>query len=155
MATIRQLAHWVFLLVALVAIVVFPLIVRRQHWSWETEAGIVSVILFAGWCARASGTYGAVLIVRRDRTVWYRVQIISSYGTLALLGIFWAGNCLNAVSAILINVAGMAFVAIAYFLRARRLLGTMGRVSREKRRAILHLALPRCPTRSSMHGMAR
>jgi len=144
-ATIRQLAHWVFLLVALVAIVVFPLIVRRQHWSWETEVGIVFVILFAGWCARASGTYGAVLIVRRDRTAWYRVQIISSYGTLALLGIFWAGNCLNAVSAILINVAGMAFVAIAYFLRARRLLGTVGRVSREKRRAILHLALPSMP----------
>ena len=144
-ATVRQLAHWVFLLVTFVAILAFPFIVRRQHWTLETEAGIVSLILVAGWCARASGTYGAVLIVRRDRTVWYRVQIISSYGTLALLGMFWVGNCLNAVSAILINIAGMAFVAIAYFFRARRLLGTAGRVSREKRRAILHLALPSMP----------
>ncbi|HEX5471526.1 MAG TPA: hypothetical protein VFW73_06550 [Lacipirellulaceae bacterium] len=144
-ATVRQLAHWVFLLVALIAIVVFPLIVRKQHWGWETDAAIISAILVAGWCARVGGTYGAVLIVRRDRTVWYRVQIVASYGTLALLGICWAGNCLNAMSAILINVAGMAFASTAYFVRARHLLGLTGRASREKRNAILHLALPSMP----------
>jgi len=144
-ASVRQLAHRVFLLVVPVAIVAFPLIVRRQHWTWEADAGIISIILVAGWCARVSGTYGAVLIVRRDRTMWYRVQIISSYGTLALLGMFWAGNCLNAISAILINVAGMAFVSVAYFFRAHRLLGVSGHASREKRRAIVHLALPSIP----------
>ena len=144
-ASLRQLAHWLYLLVAPAAIVAFPLLVRRQHWSWQVVAAMVIILLGAGWCARVGGAYGAVLIVRRDRTAWYRAQMISSLGTLALLGIFWFLHWLNAFSAILINVAGMILVSSVYFFRARVLLGVKGRPTKEKRRAIVYLALPSMP----------
>ena len=86
-----------------------------------------------------------VLIVRRDRKMWYRVQMVASLGTLALLCIVWAAHLLNGFSAILINVAGIVYIAIAYFFRARHLLGIAGTASRENRAAIVHFTAPNLP----------
>lgn len=144
-ASLRQLAHWLFLLVAPLTIVFFPLLVHHQHWSWQVVAGMIAILLVASWCARVVGAYGAVLIVRRDRGSWYRAQIVSSLGGLALLGAFWAIHRLNALSAILINVAGIVYISLAYYYRARRLLKTPGRPSERKRKEIVHLALPNVP----------
>src|SRR6185437_17015775 len=119
--------------------------VRRQQWPWTVVAGMVAILLVAGWCARISGAYGAVLIVRRDRFAWYRMQMISSLGTLFLLGIIWSVHWLNAFSAILINVVGIVFISTAYYIRAGRLLGVKGRPSKEKRQEIVHLAMPTMP----------
>lgn len=144
-ASLRQLARRLFMFVAPAAILAFPLLVHHQGWSWQVVTFMIATLLVAAWCARVSGAYGAVLIVRRDRNRWYRAQMISSLGTLALLGIFWAAHWLNAFSAILINVSGIVFVALSYFARARFLLGVEGRPSKEKRKAIIHLALPNMP----------
>lgn len=144
-ASLRQLAHWLYFVIAPVFVVVYPVFVRRQQWNWRVVAAMVVILLVASWCARVAGTYGSVLIVRRDRTVWYRAQMISSLGTLALLGIAWAVHWLNAFSAILINVSGIVFMAFVYFFRARQLLGVAGRSSKEKRKEVVHLALPNLP----------
>lgn len=144
-ASLRQLAHWLYFIVAPGLVVVYPLLVRKQQWSWHIVAAMVLILLVASWCARVAGAYGAVLIVRRDRTLWYRAQMISSLGTLALLGAAWALHWLNAFAAILINVSGIVFLALFYFFRARQLLGVAGRPSREKRREIVHLAVPIMP----------
>lgn len=144
-ASLRRLALRLFLVVAPAAIVVYPLLVHRQHWGSLTVAAMVAILLVTAWSARVSGAYGAVLIVRRDRSYWYRVQMTSALGTLALLGLAWATHTLNAFSAILINVAGIVYTATVYFLRARRLLGVAGHPSRERRREIIHLSLPTLP----------
>lgn len=144
-ASLRQLAHWLYLIVAPILVVAYPLLVRKQQWSWHVVAAMLLILLVASWCARVSGAYGSVLIVRRDRTVWYRAQMISSLGTLLLLGIVWAAHWLNAFSAILINVSGIVFLATMYFFRARQLLGVRGHSSREKRKEIVHLTLPSMP----------
>ncbi len=144
-ASLRQLAHWLYLVMAPATILVYPFLVRKQQWSWRVVAAMVAILLIASWCARVSGAYGAVLIVRRDRGSWYRAQMVSSLGTLALVGIVWAAHALSAFSAILINVAGIVYVALSYFFRARHLLGTKGNPSIEKRKAIVHLALPNMP----------
>ena len=144
-ASLRQLAHRLYIMVAPALMVAYPLLVRRQHWSWRTVAAMVVILLGASWCARVSAAYGAVLILNRDRSFWYRAQMVSSLGTLAILAIAWTGHWLSAFSAILINVAGIVYVSFAYYFRAGRLLGMAGRASREKRRAIVHLALPNMP----------
>jgi O-antigen/teichoic acid export membrane protein len=144
-AALRQLAHWLYLAVAPLLVIIFPLAVRRQPWSWHTVAAMVSIVLIAGWMARVAGIYGAVLIVRRDRSVWYRVQMISSLGTLFLLLVAWSVHWLSAFLCILINVAGIVFCGTAYYIRARRLLGVTGHASKQKRQAIVHLALPSIP----------
>jgi len=144
-ASLRQLARRLFILIAPATIILFPLLVHRQEWSWRVVAAMVAILLAAAWCARISGGYGAVLIVCRDRRMWYRAQMISSLGTLALLGVFWAFHWLNAFSAILINVAGIIFVSQAYYFRARHLLGVTGNASKEKCKEIVHLALPNMP----------
>jgi O-antigen/teichoic acid export membrane protein len=144
-ASLRQLAHWLFLVMAPITVIAYPLFVWRQHWNWPVVAAMVVMLLVASWCARVSGAYAAVLIVRRDRKHWYRAQMISSLGSLALLVVFWAAHALNAFSAILLNVAGIVFVALFYFFRARRLLGVIGKPSRQMRKAIIHLSLPSIP----------
>ena len=144
-ASLRQLARWLFFLMAPATAIVYPLIVRRQHWSLSAVAAMVAVLLIAAWCARVSGTYGAVLIVRRDRNWWYGVQMMSSIGMLALLGLAWAMHLLNGFCAMIINLVSMAYIAMAYFLRAQHLLGVRGVSSAEKRRAIVHFVAPNMP----------
>ncbi len=144
-ASLRHLAYWLFAIMAPITIVVYPLLVRNRHWSWQVVTAMVAILLVSVWFVRVSSAYGAVLIVRRDRRRWYRAQMVSSLGTLALLGVFFALHWLNAFSAILINLLGLISIAAAYFFRARQLLGVTGVPSREKRKAIIQLALPSAP----------
>jgi len=144
-ASLRTLTHRLFAIMAPVTIVVFPLMVHRQHWGWRVVTAMVAIILVAAWFARICSAYGAVLIVRRDRPRWYRAQMVSSLGTLALLGVFWAAHWLNVYSAILINVAGIVYIGQSYYFRARTLLGVKGRPSAQKRKAIIRLILPNTP----------
>jgi O-antigen/teichoic acid export membrane protein len=144
-ASLRTLAHRLFTIMAPVTLIVFPLAVLRQHWSAATVTAMLAAVLAGGWFARISGAYGVVLIIRRDRPRWYRAQMISSLGTLALLGIFWAAHRLNVWWAIGFNVAGIVFVAESYYFRARKLLGVAGRSSPQRRKAILQLVLPQVP----------
>ncbi len=144
-ASLRKLSRWLYVVVAPALMVIFPIAVRRQGWNWHVVAFMVAILLVAVWCVRVGGAYGTVLIVRRDRTVWYRVQMISSLGKLALLGVLWSTHLLNAFSAMLISVGGIVFVSLALFIRARYLLGVKGHSSEEKRKEIIHLALPLMP----------
>lgn len=142
LASLRQIAHRIYLIVAPFTVLAFPLMVRRQQWTAATVAGMAAIVLFAAWFARVSAAYGAVLILRRDRRRWYLEQMRSSLGTLALLLIFWALHWLNAFSAMLINVAGILYLSQAFFRQARRLLKNHGHPSKHMRREIVHLALP-------------
>lgn len=144
-ASLRQIAHWLYLVIGSAAAVAFPLIVHRQHWKWQVVAAMVAVLLLTAWCTRVNGAYAVVLIVSRDRKSWYRPQMRSSIGTLTLLAMAWAMHVLNVYTAMLINVAGMAYIALAYFLRAQRLLGVKGVASSEKRKAIMHFSAPNLP----------
>ena len=145
-ASLRQLAHWLFAIVTPITIIVYPLLVRNRHWSWQTVAAMVAILLVSVWFARVGAAYGAVMIVRRDRRRWYQAQMASSLGTLVLLFVFFAFHWLNAFSAILINVSGVVGAASACYLRSRQLLGVVGVPSREKRSAIIHFALPSIPS---------
>jgi O-antigen/teichoic acid export membrane protein len=144
-ASLRQLAHVLFALMVPVTMIVYPLFVRNRQWSWRVVAAMVVIVLTSAWFARVGSAYGAVLILRRDRKRWYRAQMVSSLGTLALLLIFWRAHWLNAFSAILINVAGIVSIGLTYFIRSRKLLGVRGVASADKRAAIIHLALPSSP----------
>jgi hypothetical protein len=144
-ASLRQLSYWLFALMSLVAVIAYPHLVKNRGWDWRTVWTMVAILLVACWFIRISAAYGAVLILLRDRPSWYRGQMISSLGTLALLGALWACGWLSGLTAIMLNVAGMIFVGIYYFLRGRRLLETPGEGSAEKRRAIVRLALPNVP----------
>jgi O-antigen/teichoic acid export membrane protein len=145
-ASLRQLAHWLYAIVTPLTIVVYPFLVRARHWSWQTIAFMVAVLLVSVWFARVGGAYSAVLIMRRDRRCLYRVGMITSYGTLALLLVFWALHWLNAYTAILINVAGIIYSGAAVYLRSRKLLGVTGVPSKQNRAAIIHLAVPSVPS---------
>jgi O-antigen/teichoic acid export membrane protein len=144
-ASLRQLAHALFAALVPLTVILYPLFVRHRQWNWPVVAAMVLIVLTSAWFARVSSAYGAVLILQRDRGRWYRAQLVSSLGTLALLLIFWRAHWLNAFSAILINVAGIVSIALTYFLRARQLLGVQGVASAEKRAAIIHLTLPSAP----------
>jgi O-antigen/teichoic acid export membrane protein len=144
-ASLRTLAQRLFAIMAPVTMVVFPLMVLKQHWSPAAVAGMVGTVLAGAWFARVGAAYGVVLILRRDRPRWYRAQMISSLGTLALLGVFWAAHRLTVWSAILINVAGIVYVAQSYYFRSRKLLGVAGRSTAQKRKSIVHLILPNTP----------
>ena len=144
-ASLRRLADWLFGLVGVFALFAFPWLVRNRGWDRRTEWEMMAILLVACWFLRLSGAYGAVLILLRDRTSWYRGQMISSLGTLALLLVLWGFHRLNGLTAILLNVLGMVFVGTFYFLRARKQLGVPGEQNSEKRRAIIRLALPNIP----------
>lgn len=146
LASLRQIAHWLYAIAAPLTVVAYPLLVRNRHWGWQTVAAMIVIVLVSAWFARVGASYGSVLILRRDRYRYYQAQIISSVGALALLGIFFAFHRFGAFTAILIGVAKIISVAIVYFRRANQLLGVKGTPSKEKRTAIVQLTLPAVPS---------
>jgi len=144
-ASLRQLSMWSYGIIGVGAVFCYPYLTKNRHWGLSTVAGMVVILLLSTWFMRISSAYGAVLILLGERPVWYQGQLISSLGTLTILGVFWAFSWVGAFQAILINVAGIIFVGIFYFYRARTLLGGTGISTMDKRRAIIHLALPNVP----------
>ncbi len=145
LASLRQIAQWLFVIAAPITVVAYPLLVRNRHWDWRTVTAMVVIVLVSAWFARVGAAYGAVLILRRDRTRWYQAQMIASFGALALLGLFVLAHWLSAFAAILINVGRVIAVAAIYYARAQKLLGVRGVPSREKRAAAIQLSLPTVP----------
>ena len=144
-ASLRQLAHRLYIFIAVGLLVGYPLLVSNRGWRFTTIVSMVATLLLSTWFMRIGGAYGAVLILLRDRKHWYRGQMISSLGTLAFLLLFWTFHILGAFQAILINVAGIIFVGIFYYYRARHLLKFEGHASKKKKQAIVRLALPNVP----------
>jgi hypothetical protein len=144
-ASLRQMAHKLYGVMAVATCFVFPYLVRKQGWSAVAVAAMVGTLLISSWFARVSAAYGSVLILRRDRAQYYRAQMGASVGTLLLLLLFWALHLLNSATAIAINVTGILFCAASYYRRAQVLLGTEGVGSTAKQKAIVHLALPNLP----------
>jgi len=145
-ASLRQIAHWLFAMAVPITVVAYPLLVRNRHWSWQTVTAMVVIVLISAWFARVGATYGSVLIVRLDRQRWYQAQMFTSFGALALLGVFVLFHWLGAFTAILINVGRVIAVALIYYLRSQKLLGVRGVPSKEKRTAIVQLTLPAVPS---------
>jgi len=146
LASLRQIAHWLFAIAAPITVVAYPLLVHNRHWGWQVVTAMIVIVLVSAWFARVGASYGSVLILRRDRYRWYQAQIVSSLGALALLGIFYAFHRFGAFTAILIGVAKIIGVAFVYYQRAHQLLGVKGTPSKEKRTAIVQLTLPAVPS---------
>lgn len=144
-ASLKQLALGAYFLVCTGFIFLYPLLVKNRHWNWQTIAAMIGILLVSTWSFRLSTIYGAVMIVLRDRNRWYKGQMISALGTLAMLLAAWSLHRLGAFQAILFNVVGMIFVGWYYSRCARQLLQAKGEVSTEKRRSIIKLALPSMP----------
>lgn len=146
LASLRQIAHWLFAIAVPITVVGYPLLVRNRHWNWQTVTAMVAIVLVSAWFARVGAAYGAVLIVRRDRRRWYQAQMASSFGALALLGLFVLAHWLTAFVAILISVGRVIATAAIYYIKAQTLLGVKGVPSREKRTAAIQLSLPAVPS---------
>jgi hypothetical protein len=145
-ASIRRLALWVYMVVAPLAMVCFVLLVHKQHWGTWVVAQMLIALLTTAWFARVSASYGSVLILRRDRSFYYRVQLIGSLGSLGLLVIFWLLHAVNVYVGILLNVAQIMFTAVSYYRRSQQLLKVKGHPSRQQERAIVRLAMPNMPS---------
>lgn len=144
-ASLRRISLYAYLLVAAGLIVTFPFLVRNRGWSKSTIVAMIACLLVATWILRISSAYGSALLILRDRTTWYKGQLVAAVGTLALLGIFWAFHILSGFAAILINMSGFALFAILYYVHARHLLGVKGHPCAAHQKAILRLALPNIP----------
>ena len=144
-ASLRQLSVWAYALVGSLAIIFYPLLVKNRHWSWQTIAGMIVILLLSTWFMRVAAAYGSVVILLRDRATFYKGQLISSVGTLALLLACYELGWLGPFQAMIINVIGMMVVAAMAYQRCNTLLGVKGVVAPEKKKAIIQLALPNMP----------
>jgi hypothetical protein len=145
-ASIRGIALKLYLLMAPLAAIVFTLLVYRQHWGFSVIAQMLCALLVTAWFARVSSSYGAVLILRRDRSHYYRIQMIGSLGSLGLLILFWSLHHMNVYVGILLNVAQILFTAVSYYRRAQQLLGVKGHPDPLQQKAIVRLAMPNFPS---------
>jgi O-antigen/teichoic acid export membrane protein len=145
-ASLRAIALRLFTFVTPIAGVAFIILVRRQHWSWVVVAQMTVALAVAAWFARVSASYGAVLILRRDRTRFYRAQVTGSLGSLTLLVACYFLHIFNIYTAVLLNLAQIIFIAATYYRRANHLLGVEGLPSPDKQRAIFRLATPSMPS---------
>lgn len=146
LASLRQIAHWLFAIAVPVTVVAYPLLVHNRHWTRQTVVAMVVVVLISAWFSRVGASYGSVLLLKRDRRRWYQAQMLTSFGALAVLGVFALLRWLSAFAAIFISVGRVIAIAAIYYIRAQKLLGVRGVPSREKRKAIVQLTLPAVPS---------
>jgi len=145
-ASLRQLAHRLYIIMGICLAISFPFLVHNRNWSWRTVTAMIAILLVSTWFVRVSAAYSAVLIILRDRPNWYLGQMIASLGTLALLLVFAVLHWLNGFAAILINVSGIVFMGLFYYRRSQQLLGTEGIPTAAKRSAIFRLTMPNVPS---------
>lgn len=145
-ASIRRIALKLYLLVAPIAMIAFAVLTRRQKWGWLIIVQMMIALSTAAWFARVSASYSAVLLLLRDRTRYYRVQIIGCFGSLALLVLFYLIHLLNIYTAIAFNVAQIIYYAAAYYHRSCHLLAIKGKTSVVMQKAVIRLALPNLPS---------
>ena len=144
-ATTRHIVTMVYFAIAPIATVVLLVALSRHEWTVLNNLQIVAAILFISWFARIGGTYATVLFLMRDRTFFYRVQIIGSLGSLILLCFAWAIHELNLYVCVLLNCAQVVYQATSTYRRARFLLQEDGRVNRTMQRQVVQLAFPGVP----------
>lgn len=144
-ASMRVVVRRVYYIVGFGLIFAYPLLVRRQHWSWQLVAGMVATLLVSTWFIRINSVYGILLIVLRKRQTWAAGQMISSLSSLLLLGVLWKFGWLSAFTAILANVMGIVLCAIFYYRQARLSLGVPGVATPSKCKSLIRLALPNVP----------
>lgn len=145
-ASIRRIALKLYLFVAPIAMIAFAVLTKRQNWGWAVIIQMIIALTVAAWFARVSASYGAVLLLLRDRTRYYRVQIIGGLGSLGLLVLCYFTHLLNIYTAVALNVAQILYYATAYYRRACQLLEVEGQPSHAKQRAIVRLSLPNLPS---------
>ena len=144
-ASLRQLSVRLFAVLAPATAVVLPILIMKQHWSAKSVAFLVCMLLIFAWFARTRGAYGAVLILRRHRSDWYRAPMIAGVCAVSLLVTAWATHLLNEYVAIMISVGVNIYITAAYYFRSRRVLGVTGQPSKQKRQAIVRLIMPGMP----------
>jgi O-antigen/teichoic acid export membrane protein len=144
-ASLRTIVMRAYLMLIPFAAAAFVYLARRQEWSvpWGIELG--AVLLVSLWFARVSSAYGQVLLIRRDRTLYYRYQMAGYVGSLVLLGLSVWLHVFSVLLAILLNLGQLILIATLNYRRARSLLGVAGRSTKAIRGTILRLALPNMP----------
>ncbi len=142
----RHIMTMVYLALAPVISLVLLWILNRHHWSLFDNLQIIAAILFITWFARVGGSYATVLLLLRDRAFFYRVQILGSLGSLALLCVAWGAHVLNIYVCVLLNCAQILYQATSIYMRAKHLLQVRGQANRTMQRQIVQLALPSAPS---------
>ena len=61
-ASLRQLAHHLYLMIAAGLVICYPLLVRNRNWSWQVVSVMVAILLLSTWFMRIGAAYGAVMI---------------------------------------------------------------------------------------------
>jgi hypothetical protein len=144
-ASLRQITHWAYGCVVVLAIVGIPFLLRNRHWGAPTVAIMTATVLADIWFIRLSAGYGAVLTLYRDRAMNYKVQLAGSVSSLVLLLLAWKLGWLNAFVAMWLNLGQSAITGGLCYLRSRKLMGGTAPPDAEKRRAIVRLAAPKMP----------
>lgn len=141
----RHIMTRVYLAMAPIISFVLLWILHRHHWSLLDNLQMIAAILFITWFARVGGSYSTVLLLLRDRAFFYRVQILGSLASLALLCLAWAAHWLNLYVCVLLNCAQIFYQSMSIYWRAKHLLRVQGKANPTMQRQIVQLALPGVP----------
>src|SRR5271165_2093086 len=104
--TIRVLRKRLFWIVAPLAFVVFPIVVQRQHWSLAVVVSMAVAVVISAWFATVASSYGAVLILLRARSDYYKIQVCAALVRLVLIIGFALFHSLNLGTAVGANMVG-------------------------------------------------
>lgn len=144
-ASLRGLAHILYIIVGIGTTTFFPQVIIARHWDLRSSCVMIAVLLALTWFARVSSAYGAVLIVKKDRTYWCNTQIYSSAIMLLLLLSLYEAGRITALGAMIINLGGAIFTASRYYMRSKYHLVVRGSKKWSMQKSIIQLASPAIP----------
>lgn len=143
--SIRVLRKRLFWIGAPLVFGVLPILVRRQHWSLAVVVSMAVAVIVSTWFSTVSSSYGAVLILLRARSDYYKIQTYAAALRLVLIIGFALCHSLNVGTAVGSNILGSICLAALNYRKAKALLGRQGKSSAILRRNMIHLAWPNVP----------
>jgi O-antigen/teichoic acid export membrane protein len=141
----RHFRNRLFLVVAPLAVIAFPLVTAKHHWPLMTQLllllAILSAIFFQGWMS----FYAAPLLINRNLRSYYQPQILSAFGRTLFCFLLYVGSALTSWAVVWLNAIVIAVTGLFYRAYSRPLVDEPVRSDPQTNREMLNYLSPLIP----------
>ncbi len=144
---LRSAQHYrnrMFLVIAVLAAVAFPLVTHAQHWGVATKAWLFAAIMCSVLLQRQI-MYGAPLLIHRRLTPYYVSQLSAAAVRLGLALILFRLGALTAVATAWLTTLSIAMTGLIYHMQARPLIREPKHADSKFNRDMIQLITPLIP----------
>ena len=145
LASGQRLRGFLFLIVAVGVVVLFPLLTMKHGWATLTLAGLMLGVIAFVYCQRLM-MYAAPLLIHNRLQPYYRAQLLGAGIKLSGVVLLWAVGLLDAITAVWVSVLAIVLHGMVFRHAAGPLVDQPPRSEPQTDREVRKVIGPLMPT---------